>query len=231
MIALFAVATQGGCIRANASHCGNNGGHTACGGETPVCNVCEADNDGCVAGPVHDPSCLYDGVAPDSDASTSTSAGSAGSSSTTDPATTDPDGTGTSETTGPPPPQCGDGTVDEAEECEGDMMTDCQSIGAGNGEAPCNATLCVWDTAGCDMQPVCGNNMVEPGELCDGTDLNDQECTDRADQNGAYVGGTLACMDCLFDESDCIPCKTLGLGCQSDSECCSGTCGLFSCGS
>ena len=44
-----------------------------------------------------------------------------------------------------------------------------------------------------EVSPVCGNNLVESGEVCDGTALNNQICASRG-----YTGGTLGCStNCL----------------------------------
>jgi len=46
---------------------------------------------------------------------------------------------------------------------------------------------------------VCGNNIKETGEECDGTDLAGQSCTSKG-----YAGGTLSCnSDCTFNTSQC----------------------------
>ena len=45
----------------------------------------------------------------------------------------------------------------------------------------------------------CGNNQVDPGELCDGASLNGATC-----QSLGFFGGTLACAaDCSFNTSAC----------------------------
>jgi hypothetical protein len=52
--------------------------------------------------------------------------------------------------------------------------------------------------SGCDT---CGNDAIDGGEECDGSDLGDQTC-----EGLGYGGGDLACVDCSFDESGCDPC-------------------------
>jgi len=51
-----------------------------------------------------------------------------------------------------------------------------------------------------DITPVCGNNIAEDGEACDGFDLNGGTC-----QNQGFDTGTVSCQpDCLaFDVSQC----------------------------
>jgi len=46
---------------------------------------------------------------------------------------------------------------------------------------------------------VCGNDLTEEAEECDGADLNGKTCVDFA-----YVGGTLACFaNCTFNKQNC----------------------------
>jgi hypothetical protein len=51
--------------------------------------------------------------------------------------------------------------------------------------------------------PICGNNIKESGEICDGTDLGDATCDSLATGNI----GTLSCAaDCLnYDTTMCYP--------------------------
>jgi len=47
---------------------------------------------------------------------------------------------------------------------------------------------------------VCGNNIIEGGEDCEGEDLNGQTCVSLG-----YASGTLTCdIACSFDTSDCV---------------------------
>ena len=50
--------------------------------------------------------------------------------------------------------------------------------------------------------PECGNDIIEEGEDCDGTDLDGQTCLSLG-----FDGGTLVCGDdCLFDTTGCFVC-------------------------
>jgi hypothetical protein len=53
----------------------------------------------------------------------------------------------------------------------------------------------------------CGNATIEPGEQCEGTDLNGFSCVDLG-----FAGGTLACdpMTCMYDASNCTVGGTSG---------------------
>jgi len=50
-----------------------------------------------------------------------------------------------------------------------------------------------------DVQGLCGNGIVNPGEQCDGSNLNGESCTSRG-----FSGGTLSCnATCTFNTSAC----------------------------
>ena len=68
----------------------------------------------------------------------------------------------------------------------------------------------------------CGNGTLDPGEACDGADLNGQTC-----EGLGFGGGTLACNgSCTgFDTSGCTAaCFPSGQTCSTNSQCCSGQC-------
>jgi|GEM_PF-6736171 len=70
--------------------------------------------------------------------------------------------------------------------------TDCSSLDGGNSSMACNIQACSSSS--------CGNNTIDAGEECDGTNLAGKACT-----NGGFTGGTLACSaTCKFDTSACI---------------------------
>ncbi|MEK7585073.1 MAG: hypothetical protein AAB455_00955, partial [Patescibacteria group bacterium] len=54
------------------------------------------------------------------------------------------------------------------------------------------------------VAPVCGNNIVEGTEQCDGVNLNGQSCTTRG-----FTGGSLTCSaSCTFNTSQCTTTST-----------------------
>ena len=59
--------------------------------------------------------------------------------------------------------------------------------------------LMVCDTGSCVYE--CGNNILESGETCDGTNLGSESC-----ESQGFVSGSLACSsDCLsYDTSNCV---------------------------
>ena len=58
---------------------------------------------------------------------------------------------------------------------------------------------------------VCGNNIIETGEECDGTNLGGESCISLG-----FDGGTLHCSNCLFDTSDCTTDRAGGGGGRTD---------------
>jgi len=65
-------------------------------------------------------------------------------------------------------------------------------------------TVGAFAVAGCsddDSGAICGNDLVEEGESCDGASLDGMSCTTLP---GDFTGGTLTCADnCTFDTSEC----------------------------
>lgn len=57
----------------------------------------------------------------------------------------------------------------------------------------------------------CGNGKVDPGEACDGADLDGETCSSVT--MGSRVSGTLKCThQCTFDTTGCGPTETGGTG-------------------
>jgi hypothetical protein len=116
-------------------------------------------------------------------------------SSTTKPDDSDADGS----TTLPPPVVCGDGVLDEDEQCDTDELgaEDCVSQGFVGGTLACKMD-CTFDTAACTTNE-CGNGVVEDPEACDGMDLAGESCASQG-----FSQGALGCAaDCSFDTGGC----------------------------
>ena len=148
---------------------------------------CSGDDGGSTTG-------FTGGTAPTTMTTTSTT--SASTSSTSDGTTTASD---TDETTGAPA-SCGDGVVDDGEECDD-----------GNGE---DGDAC---TNACTLA-ICGDGIVGPGEGCDdGDDIHDDECSNdcaSASCGDGVVGPAEECDD----------------GNDADDDACLSTCVNASCG-
>ncbi len=95
----------------------------------------------------------------------------------------------------PPPPTCGDGLIQDGEDCDASEAgtATCQSLGFDTGRLLCSATTCRYDTSLCVKR--CGNRVLDLGEACDGA-LGLMPCT---------TWGYNACTDtCTVDDRRCV---------------------------
>jgi hypothetical protein len=128
--------------------------------------------------------------------SASTTASDSGSTTAADT------GSGSSDESGSAP-SCGNGFVEGLEECDGGDFdgTTCQSLGYDAGVLMC--AMCQIDESGCISGAVCGNNIVEQGEDCEGPFmLAGGSCVSLG-----HPGGSLGCTpDCMYETSGCWQC-------------------------
>ena len=99
------------------------------------------------------------------------------------------------------PVNCGNGTIDGTEECDGTNLNGqtCSDVGDFTGGVLSCRGDCTFDTSQCESVSLCGNGQIDVSEECDGADLNGQNCIDLG-----FTGGMLSCSDgCLFDTSGC----------------------------
>ena len=90
-------------------------------------------------------------------------------------------------------PDCIDVTVASCEYCDVEGSCSPAFSGCPGDIDPAQNWLCEGGTA------VCGNDVAEPPEQCDGVDLQGLDCTDFG-----FTDGALACTaDCTFDTSGC----------------------------
>ena len=120
---------------------------------------------------------------------------------------------------------CGNGVVDEKEACDGrdlNMNTCASVVGAGStGNLACLSNCSGFDISQCTAPATCGNGVIEIGEKCDGTRLNDQTC---ATIKGPGSTGTLACNRTCDDfvTTGCTDSTTCGNGIVETGEECDG---------
>ncbi len=148
--------------------------------------------------------------------------------------------------------RCGDGTLDQVEQCEGNNLDGktCEDLGFYAGTLACS-DFCTFDTAGCSG--TCGDGELEASrEQCDGDEFGALSC-----QSFGFQTGELACnAGCAVETSGCSgrcgdeikngteQCDTLDVGgaqctdvgfyggqlgcsssCSFDTSQCEGTCG------
>ena len=99
---------------------------------------------------------------------------------------------------------CGDGVIEGSEQCDGDDVAgaDCVSVGFPlGGELACNEECDGYVLSGCIAQ-LCGNDIIEGTEVCDGTALDGDTCAAHG-----LAGGRLGCnASCTaFDYASCSP--------------------------
>jgi hypothetical protein len=110
---------------------------------------------------------------------------------------------------------CGDGDGQNPVGCSDDSRCttggfQCTETPVDAGAYCCGDETCegAEDSFSCELDcgapPYCGNDTIETGETCDGTDLGGETCNSQG-----CTGGTLACqVDCFdFDTSGCSGCS------------------------
>ena len=118
--------------------------------------------------------------------------------------------------------RCGDGVINAGlgEECDGRSLGGytCQDVdsttlgGVLRCHPPGTENACTFDLSQCS-RPTCGNGLLEPGEECDGYDLNGQTCVGLG-----HDAGQLGCTGpedpnpCTIDESGCLDSPYCGDG-------------------
>lgn len=125
---------------------------------------------------------------------------------------------------------CGNGLVDDPEQCDGDDLdgNDCLGAGFVSGALACTPQ-CTLDTSDC-VSAACGDGTLQAPETCDcgvagaactAAQLGNQACTGLAAPTGGnYSGGTLLCTaNCGFDDAGCTAC---GDGVLDAGEACDG---------
>jgi len=119
------------------------------------------------------------------------------------------------------PTNCGNGQIDDGEQCDGDNFGDatCQSLvenSTGGTLACVNCTAI--DTAGCELpsaEPECGNNQVEDGEECDGTSFKPDASVDCGD--GMALDALKCKADCSAIDVE-ASCKAIPDGCRNGQQ-------------
>jgi hypothetical protein len=96
------------------------------------------------------------------------------------------------------PPLCGNGVIEQGEECDGAALANqtCATLGFARGRLAC--VQCHFDPSGCSS---CGNGAINGGEQCDGADFGGRTCAALG-----FTGGALTCTDrCRIATASCDP--------------------------
>ena len=125
-------------------------------------------------------------------------------------------------------PYCGDGIVNNSEQCDGTKFKDNKTTCAGwdskyvSGNVGCTNS-CEIDFSKCTLAPYCGDGIVNNSELCDGTKFKNNKTTCAAWDN-KYGSGNVGCTSsCEIDYSKCTLAPYCGDGIVNNSEQCDGT--------
>lgn len=120
---------------------------------------------------------------------------------------------------GPTGPVCGDGSIDDGEQCDGSALggATCSSVGYASGSLSCNGS-CQYNLSACvaaPEPPVCGDGVVEGSEICDGAALNGGTCSGLG-----FSGGSLSCAsNCTYYTNNCTANNGNGNGVQKVYVC------------
>ena len=106
------------------------------------------------------------------------------------------------------PLSCGNGIIDEGEKCDGDVFPDgknrCYDFdhSYAKGYLSCNAN-CTINESMCEVG-TCGNEILDDGELCDGTKFINRQYACKTLFPDLYSSGHVTCTDtCEYDISAC----------------------------
>ncbi|MBW3020191.1 hypothetical protein KY334_02765, partial [Candidatus Woesearchaeota archaeon] len=113
---------------------------------------------------------------------------------------------------------CGNGVVDDGEQCDGDKST-CEDEGYFKGGdincfPPGNINQCKWNNTNCSN---CGNNIKDDGEECDSNDFGNQDC-----ETFNKINGNLKCTNQCKIELNCEEPTCNNDGIKDPNELCDG---------
>jgi len=122
-------------------------------------------------------------------------------------------------------PKCGNNFIDKGESCDsanlGPLNGKCVDYSAEFNSGSMKCADCKLDTSGCAKAQACGNNKLDTGELCDGTNfgnITDLSCSKFSPN---FINGTLACKSCKVKTDDCRTNSTLPvlITCRDRGDC------------
>ncbi len=118
--------------------------------------------------------------------------------------------------------ECGNNTKETGETCDGtDLDSEtCVTQGYDSGDLACQVDCSAFDVSSCVSDAVCGDEVQEAPEVCDGDDLDSETCVSQG-----FDSGDLACnVGCsAFDTSSCVSDAVCGDNSKEGSEACDGS--------
>jgi hypothetical protein len=121
------------------------------------------------------------------------------------------------------PAVCGDNIITApGEQCDGSQLggASCATVLGTGATGLLKCAGCKFDLSGCMAGQNCGNGAIDPGEQCDGANLNGGDC--KKFLNNPLATGTLSCAaNCTFVGSACsVPVAQCGNGVREAGEQC-----------
>ncbi len=119
----------------------------------------------------------------------------------------------------PAEPVCGNGIIEDSEDCEIGETKNCTDIDANYKSKEINCVDCKWDQTVCETAATCGNGTVEPGEECDNGNADGQGEVETIDcsELDRFTVGTATCEGCKWNRSGCTKSNNChGIGTKPD---------------
>ena len=120
---------------------------------------------------------------------------------------------------------CGNSVLDSDEPCDGEVFADnsqtCETFFGVGATGKLRCVSCRVSTADCVASSLCGNDQLDAGERCDGSQFGDESCETLA---GVGYYGDLSCIGCsTIDTTLCVPGESdCGDGLIGADEACDG---------
>jgi hypothetical protein len=105
-------------------------------------------------------------------------------------------------------PECGDGSIDNGEDCDDDRLApvyskSCGYYGYNGGDLVNCSSSCRLDLSQCEASGKCGDGVITTGfEDCEGSNLDGNTC----ESIGHHAGELKCAEDCTWDLSSCLMC-------------------------
>ncbi len=134
-------------------------------------------------------------------------------------------------------PKCGNDAIDLGESCDsnnlGPLTGKCVDYSFDFNDGTLKCTNCKLDTNDCQKSSTCGNNRLDTGESCDGSNFGNITDISCSNYKNTFYSGTLICKNCRIITDNCnsnatiaptITCRDRGICkinelCNDNSDC------------